>query len=119
MSKFDHSGEDVSAVINHILVVIAMEDEAKPFLSKLEDLAEIPCNTTPSPFKFYSGKIKGFQVTVALNGKCRVYGVDNVGTTPGTIDRICSDNLILMLRFCVEIDFMCSRHIDIRSHSPI
>ena len=86
MSTFESNNINVESdgkIINHILVVIAMEDEAKPFLGTLEDLTEVPSTLTPSPFKFYSGKCKGYKVAVVLNGKSHTYGVDNVGTTPG------------------------------------
>jgi 5'-methylthioadenosine nucleosidase len=73
-----------STVINHILVIIAMEAEAKPFLQAL-NLEKISLKTANVPSVAYQGVYNNCKVTVVTNGVCREHKVDNVGTTPGNI----------------------------------
>lgn len=72
-------------VIKHVLILVAMEAEAAPFVEHLKLAAEAEAGAHP---KFgvvtYAGTYKSVRVTVAVNGKCKT-GVDNVGTTPAAI----------------------------------
>mmetsp|Transcript_5258 Transcript_5258/g.13240 ORF Transcript_5258/g.13240 Transcript_5258/m.13240 type:complete len:287 (-) Transcript_5258:3611-4471(-) len=73
--------------IEHVLVAVAMEAEAMPFveslgLEKNEELFE-----SHLPFVAFSGTHNEAKVTVITNGKDNVYstGVDNVGTVPAAL----------------------------------
>jgi len=73
--------------IEDVVVAIAMEEEAKPFIDHLGlkvDETFFPENT---PFVAYTGQHGKCKVTVVFNGKDSVYGtgVDNVGTVPASI----------------------------------
>lgn len=67
--------------VNSVLILIAMEAEAKPFL----DFHNLQSITLPSnvPSQAYQGLVKNCTVTVVVNGKDKTSGVDNVGTVPG------------------------------------
>ena len=71
-------------VVQHVLVVIAMEAEAAPLLTKL-NLSVIPSFSANSPCIIYSGTYLGCTVSVVTNGKCSSHGVDNVGTVPASL----------------------------------
>jgi len=78
--------------INNVLVVIAMEAEAKPFvdyLSLKEDTAFFPEQV---PFKAFTGSHNDCDVTVVTNGKDEAHGtgVDNVGTVPAALNSFLS-----------------------------
>ena len=70
-----------------VIVAIAMEAEANPFIEHL-NLQKVdgffPSNT---PFHAFSGSHGTCQVTVVTNGKDSVHqtGVDNVGTVPAAM----------------------------------
>jgi 5'-methylthioadenosine nucleosidase len=70
-------------MVDHVLILVAMEAEAAPFISasKLEPGPAIDaCGA-----QCYSGvHSSGVKITLAVNGKCKS-GVDNVGTTPAAI----------------------------------
>ena len=74
----------------HVLILIAMEAEAAPLLSKL-DLPQIPLDVCEwHPFLAYSGKYKDLRVSIVTNGKSKCKEgegepVDNVGTTPAAL----------------------------------
>lgn len=69
----------------HILIMIAMEAEAKPLLDKLS-LQKTELSHPWAPFDLYSGSHKGMRVSVCVNGKAiKAGGVDNVGTTPAAV----------------------------------
>lgn len=76
------SGGDCNEKIKVVLVLIAMEAEAKPFIEKLGlvDQANIvgPCMS-------YKGKVGDLEVVCVTNGKDIRHSVDNVGTTPAAI----------------------------------
>ncbi len=70
--------------ITNVVVAIAMEAEASPFVNHLNlqpDLSFFPSET---PFRAFRGKHNNCQLTVITNGKDEVHGtgVDNVGTVP-------------------------------------
>ena len=69
--------------VDSVLIVIAMEAEAKPFLSSLGLLPVGPLGAAPC--ELYQGVYSGCNVSVVTNGKCAVNGVDNVGTTPAAL----------------------------------
>eukprot|EP00956_Cyclotella_meneghiniana_P033457 scaffold96383_cov68-Cyclotella_meneghiniana.AAC.7 len=72
-------------VINRVLIAIAMEAEASPFVSHL-GLQPDPSFFPPqTPFKAFSGKHNSCELTVVTNGKCAVHDVDNVGTVPAAL----------------------------------
>ena len=70
-----------------VLIVIAMEDEAKPFIEHLGVEKQDSFFSSNLPFQAFSGKYEGCSVTVVTNGKDAVYGtgVDNVGTVPAAM----------------------------------
>ncbi|CAJ1949833.1 unnamed protein product [Cylindrotheca closterium] len=73
--------------IEHVLILVAMELEAKPFVEhlNLEEIADF----FPShmPFVAFSGEHHATKVTVVTLGKDSVYGtgVDNVGTVTASM----------------------------------
>lgn len=79
--------------INNILFVFAMEAEAEPLRTRL-DLKEIENSLLNSPCKLYSGTYNGATITIAMNGKCPTFGVDNVGTTPAALTTFLAINQI-------------------------
>lgn len=82
MSSVAH--EKKEGVIGHVLIIIAMEAEAAPLLKKL-NLSTVPSAYKNSPFQIHSGLYNGCTVSVATNGKCSKFGVDNVGTVPAAL----------------------------------
>lgn len=72
---------------SRILIVVAMEDEAKPFVEHLGLEKKEGLFPPQVPFCAFQGQYKGSDVTVATNGKDQVYGtgVDNVGTVPAAM----------------------------------
>lgn len=76
--------ETESKNISHVLVLIAMEAEAKPFIKAL-DLLPFSLVTPNLPCVAYQGVYHNCKVTVVTNGVCVVHNVDNVGTTPGAV----------------------------------
>lgn len=70
-------------VVKHILVLVAMEQEAEPLVYHLDHLPLIQSSFASSRHKIYSGPHNGFTVSIVTNGKDKNFGVDCVGTTPG------------------------------------
>lgn len=73
--------------ISNVVVAIAMEAEASPFVAHLNlqpDTSFFPAET---PFQAFSGKHNNCNLTVITNGKDGVHGtgVDNVGTVPASV----------------------------------
>ena len=81
-AAFLHSSFNYSVV-----VAIAMEAEAKPFVEHLGLTLEESFFPPHTPFIAYSGTHGKCKVTVVTNGKDNVYntGVDNVGTVPASL----------------------------------
>lgn len=74
-------------MISNVVIAIAMEAEASPFVNHLNlqpDPAFFPSQT---PFHAFSGKHGSCNLTVITNGKDVVHdtGVDNVGTVPAAV----------------------------------
>lgn len=70
-----------------VIVLIAMEAEAKPFVEHL-GLQQQPDFFPPqAPFLAFTGNYNESKVTVVTSGKDRIYatGVDNCGTVPAAI----------------------------------
>mmetsp|Transcript_21601 Transcript_21601/g.27935 ORF Transcript_21601/g.27935 Transcript_21601/m.27935 type:complete len:263 (+) Transcript_21601:94-882(+) len=76
-----------STPIQHVLVAVAMEAEAMPFVEHLGLKKDEELFESHLPFLAYSGNYKDAKVTVITNGKDSVYstGVDNVGTVPAAL----------------------------------
>ena len=73
--------------IESILIMIAMEAEAKPLLDKLA-LQKEQMSHPWAPFELYSGMHSNglTKISVCVNGKAvNAGGVDNVGTTPAAV----------------------------------
>ena len=73
--------------ISNVVIAIAMEAEATPFVNHLNlqpDKSFFPAET---PFHAFRGKHRECQLTVITNGKDEVHGtgVDNVGTVPAAV----------------------------------
>jgi 5'-methylthioadenosine nucleosidase len=75
---------DSDRVIQHVLVLIAMEAEAQPLLTALS-LSTVAPAIPNAPFQIFQGAYKGTTVSVITNGKDKRFGVDNVGTTPAAL----------------------------------
>jgi 5'-methylthioadenosine nucleosidase len=72
------------AQIKSILIIVAMEAESVPLIKHL-GLTAVTAENLPSPAHFYSGTYNNTAITVATNGKCSRFGVDNVGTVPASL----------------------------------
>ena len=70
-----------------VVIAIAMEAEAKPFIEHLKLDQSKDFFNPRSPFQAYQGKYNECNLTVITNGKDEVHGtgVDNVGTIPATL----------------------------------
>jgi len=73
--------------ISNVVIAIAMEAEASPFINHLDlrpDTSFFPAET---PFQAFRGKHNNCNLTVITNGKDEVHGtgVDNVGTVPASV----------------------------------
>ncbi|KAL7577536.1 hypothetical protein ACA910_015070 [Epithemia clementina (nom. ined.)] len=73
--------------IQHVVVAVAMEAEAMPFVEHLGLTKDEGVFESHLPFLAFSGNYKDGKVTVITNGKDSVYqtGVDNVGTVPAAM----------------------------------
>jgi 5'-methylthioadenosine nucleosidase len=73
-------------VVKHVLVLVAMEAEAAPFIQALNLQKVYNPNPHPPIFQYKSANPEsGEVVSVALNGKSSAFGVDNVGTAPAAL----------------------------------
>jgi 5'-methylthioadenosine nucleosidase len=70
-----------------VLIVVAMEAEAAPFVERLKLQKRDDFFPSQVPFVAFSGEHEGCNLTVVTNGKDSVYGsdVDNVGTVPASL----------------------------------
>jgi len=73
--------------INNVVIAIAMEAEADPFIKHLSLTNDETFFPTTTPFQAFRGQYKNCDVTVVTNGRDNVYGtgVDNVGTVPAAL----------------------------------
>lgn len=76
-----------ASAITSVVIVVAMEAEAAPFVEHLGFSKKDGIFPPQVPFQAFSGEHKGCQVTVVTNGKDAVYdtGVDNAGTVPASL----------------------------------
>ncbi|GAB4823716.1 hypothetical protein N2152v2_010762 [Parachlorella kessleri] len=73
-------------MINTILLLVAMEAEASPLIHSLGlKLDDPPAILPPAPCLSYSGECFGAAIHLVCFGKCKSYGVDNVGTVPAAL----------------------------------
>mmetsp|Transcript_1209 Transcript_1209/g.1554 ORF Transcript_1209/g.1554 Transcript_1209/m.1554 type:complete len:252 (+) Transcript_1209:34-789(+) len=72
-------------VVEKCLIFIAMEVEASPLIKELNLSLNKSIFHKNAPFNCYSGLYKGKNVCVVTNGRCKDYGVDNVGTVAAGI----------------------------------
>ena len=70
-----------------VVIAIAMEAEAAPFIEHLSLEAQDDFFSDTTPFKAYQGKHESCNLTLITNGKDEVHGtgVDNVGTIPAAL----------------------------------
>ena len=73
--------------ISNVVVAIAMEAEASPFINHLQLQPDKSFFPSETPFQAFRGKHNNCNLTVITNGKDEVHGtgVDNVGTVPAAI----------------------------------
>mmetsp|Transcript_15581 Transcript_15581/g.33749 ORF Transcript_15581/g.33749 Transcript_15581/m.33749 type:complete len:251 (+) Transcript_15581:149-901(+) len=73
--------------INNVVIAIAMEAEASPFVNHLNLQPDTSFFPSETPFHAFRGKHNNCNLTVITNGKDEVHdtGVDNVGTVPAAI----------------------------------
>ena len=76
-----------SSLLCSIVVAIAMEAEAAPFIEHLKLEKQSDFFPSITPFHAFSGKHGTCNVTVITNGKDHIHetGVDNVGTVPAAM----------------------------------
>jgi 5'-methylthioadenosine nucleosidase len=83
-----HTNSSTSTmVITRVLIAVAMEAEAMPFVNHLQ-LESVPDFFPPqTPFKAFRGKHNSCELTVVTNGKDTIHNtnVDNVGTVPAAM----------------------------------
>eukprot|EP00944_MAST-04C_sp_MAST-4C-sp1_P010465 g10465.t1 len=72
--------------IKHVVVLMAMEQEAQPFLSKHNfKLIDSPPWDNKLPFVAYEGDVGKMKVTLVWAGQDKRYQVNNVATTASTL----------------------------------
>lgn len=73
--------------IKNVVIAVAMEEEASPFVSHLGLEADDDFFPPETPFKAFRGDHKGCALTVVTNGQDSVYGtgMQNVGTVPASL----------------------------------
>ena len=73
--------------ISNVVVAIAMEAEASPFIRHLNLQPDPTFFPTETPFRAFRGRHNSCNLTVVTNGADAVYGtgVDNVGTVPAAL----------------------------------
>jgi 5'-methylthioadenosine nucleosidase len=76
-----------SQTINNVVIVIAMEAEAMPFINFLGLKPDLDFFPPSTPFDAFVGSYGECKVTVVTNGKDEIHetGVDNVGTVPAAM----------------------------------
>mmetsp|Transcript_24058 Transcript_24058/g.34462 ORF Transcript_24058/g.34462 Transcript_24058/m.34462 type:complete len:250 (+) Transcript_24058:24-773(+) len=91
------------AKVTHIVVLIAMEAEAKPLLEAYKLQQQKFKLFSSAPSVVYTGESHNgdCRLSVVTNGKCSSFGVDNVGTTPATVSAMAA---IAELKPCLIIN---------------
>ncbi|CAM9560642.1 unnamed protein product [Discosporangium mesarthrocarpum] len=72
-------------VIKNVVILVAMEAEANPMIKHLGLTEKTDQFPPKAPSKCFSGTYKESTVHVVTNGKCRRFGVDNIGTDSATL----------------------------------
>lgn len=72
------------AVVERVLLVVAMNAEAHPLVRALE-LKEEGVFNPPARCESYVGRRGGMEVRVVTCGTCATHGVDNCGTVPAAL----------------------------------
>ena len=87
-------------MIKNIAIIMAMSQEAKPIIERLNMVLIEGGFDNQLPFEIYKGAIKESEINLVINGKDKTYEVDNVATQPATlsayvtIDKLKPDLLI-------------------------
>lgn len=71
--------------ISHVLLLFAMDQEATPLIERLGLVQLVLGIHSKCPMELFQGKLGELTITVATNGKCGRFGVQNVGTTPAAL----------------------------------
>lgn len=73
--------------IKNVVIAIAMEQEASPFVSHLGLKQDADFFPSETPFKAFRGTYETCELTVVTNGQDSVYGtgMENVGTVPAAL----------------------------------
>lgn len=66
-----------------VVIVFAMEGEARPFLDAVGAVAEPVAG--PGPVEWHRAQVGGRDVVVSVNGRDRHHGVELIGTQPATL----------------------------------
>mmetsp|Transcript_21092 Transcript_21092/g.43437 ORF Transcript_21092/g.43437 Transcript_21092/m.43437 type:complete len:269 (+) Transcript_21092:15-821(+) len=82
-----HKTNSFTMTISNVLIAIAMEAEASPFVNHLNLTIDKSFFPPESPFQAFRGKHNSCDLTVITNGKDTVLNtnVDNVGTVPAAV----------------------------------
>src|SRR5690348_6945270 len=70
--------------IHKVLVLVAMESEARPLIEQLH-LQPVAKPDTGLPMEAYAGQVGSLAVELIWNGKDPAQGVDNLGTQPAVL----------------------------------
>lgn len=81
----EENGKAGAGTIKCVAVIIAMEEEARPLLDLLELQRDQGRLIGPASAQVYSGAAYGLELHIICNGKCKVHGVDQVGTVPAAL----------------------------------
>ncbi len=77
-----------------VVLVFAMEEEARPLLEALDFTPfELPARLTRFPFRFFVGRFGSLTLVVAHTGKDARYGRDLIGTEPATLTAFAAHEL--------------------------
>lgn len=69
------------------LLIMAMRDEARPIIQNLS-LSEIGPLHPSFDMLLYTGTFRGIKLDLVLNGVCKQYGVDHIGTQVSSISTL-------------------------------
>jgi len=83
-SSHNYQHKNNLKMISNVVIAIAMEAEASPFVNHLNLQPDTSFFPSQTPFHAFTGKHGNCNLTVVTNGKDVVHdtGVDNVGTVP-------------------------------------
>lgn len=71
--------------ISTIAVIMAMADEAEPFINALGLKRAVSALDSSLPMEVFKGTVEKADVVLIVGGKDRRFGVDNVATQPATL----------------------------------